>query len=186
MYKIQQLPTYKYLIIFFVAGDDKTRVYLLGNPVIWWGNIVFLLIFLIMYTYSSLKTQRGVTENVMLAQERETTLVASAWFFLGWCLHYIPFWAMGRVLYIHHYYPALLFSSMLSAVLLDYMTRTLARMMPGVIASTLSHTMLAFTMSICCYSFYSFSSLAYGMTGEYARENNSTMHHLHWLETWEF
>ena len=67
MYKIQQLPTYKYLIIFFVAGDDKTRVYLLGNPVIWWGNIVFLLIFLIMYTYSSLKTQM----SCLLKKERQ-------------------------------------------------------------------------------------------------------------------
>ena len=28
---------------------------------------------------------------------------------------------MGRVLYVHHYYPALLFSSMLTGVLIDYL-----------------------------------------------------------------
>ena len=96
------------------------RVYLLGNPVIWWANIAFLLVFLLIYSYSSLKSQRGVAESPELAKQREVTLVAAAWFFLGWALHYVPFWAMGRVLYIHHYYPALLFSSMLSAVLLDW------------------------------------------------------------------
>jgi hypothetical protein len=39
---------------------------------------------------------------------------ACGWLFLGWALHYVPFWAMGRVLYFHHYFPALLFSSMLT------------------------------------------------------------------------
>merc|ERR1712214_177900 len=78
----------------FSAGDDSQhRVYLLGNPLIWWANIVFLALFLIMYVYSNLKTQRGVTECPEAAAMREVTLVASAWFFLGWCLHYIPFWA---------------------------------------------------------------------------------------------
>ena len=161
-------------------------MYLLGNPVIWWGNIIFLLIFLMIYTYSNLKSQRGVTECPAALEERETTLVAAAWLFLGWCLHYIPFWAMGRVLYVHHYYPALLFSSMLSAVLLDYMTRSLSRLVPGIASNTITHTVLVVTLASCWYSFYVFSPLAYGMTGDYARESNSSMHHLHWMETWEF
>merc|ERR1712122_231589 len=157
----------------FSAGDDKSRVYLLGNPIIWWGNIVFLLIFLIVYTWSSLKSQRGVTESPAVVEEREKTLVTSAWLFLGWCLHYIPFWAMGRVLYVHHYYPALLFSSMLSAVLLDFLTTSLVRVLPTSLSSTITHSVLAVTLSTCWYSFYIFSPLAYGMTGEYAREANS-------------
>ena len=81
---------------------------------------------------------------------------------------------MGRVLYIHHYYPALLFSSMLSAVLLDYITLSLARLAPSSLASPLVHTCLAATLATCCYTFYMFSDLAYGMEGEYAREANST------------
>ena len=153
------------------------RVYLLGNPVIWWANIAFLLVFLLVYSYSILKSQRGVAESPELAKQRETTLVAAAWFFLGWALHYVPFWAMGRVLYIHHYYPALLFSSMLSAVLLDYITLSLARLAPSSLASPLVHTCLAATLVTCCYTFYMFSDLAYGMEGEYAREANSTKHH---------
>lgn len=33
---------------------------------------------------------------------------------LGWLLHYAPFFTMGRVLYYHHYFPAMLFSTMLT------------------------------------------------------------------------
>lgn len=33
---------------------------------------------------------------------------------LGWVLHYFPFFLMGRILYFHHYFPAMLFSSMLT------------------------------------------------------------------------
>lgn len=42
------------------------------------------------------------------------SLRAAVWMFGGWLLHYVPFWAMGRVLYFHHYFPALIFNSMLS------------------------------------------------------------------------
>lgn len=43
-----------------------------------------------------------------------SVLEAAMWLFLGWGLHYIPFWGMGRVLYFHHYFPALIFNSLLS------------------------------------------------------------------------
>lgn len=41
-------------------------------------------------------------------------LNSCAWLFASWMLHYLPFWAMSRILYFHHYFPALLFNSMLS------------------------------------------------------------------------
>ena len=113
-------------------------------------------------------------------------MVSASWLFLGWCLHYIPFWTMGRVLYVHHYYPALLFSSMLSAVLLDYILGVIRRMLPETLSTTLIHTAMGLVVAGCWYSFYIFSPLVYGMQGEYARESNSSIHYLHWMDTWEF
>ena len=38
----------------------------------------------------------------------------SSWLFVAWAMHYFPFYLMGRVLYFHHYFPALIFQCMLA------------------------------------------------------------------------
>lgn len=139
-------------VIGVAAGDDKTRVYLLGNPVIWWANIGFLFAFVLVFAWSSLVSQRGAAgavEEAGRAEQRKVNLAAAAWLFLGWALHYIPFWAMGRVLYVHHYYPALLFSSMLSGVLLDFLLSSACRLLPPSISFTALHTALATVTATC-------------------------------------
>lgn len=40
---------------------------------------------------------------------------ATGFFFVGWALHYFPFFLMGRALFLHHYMPALVFSYMILA-----------------------------------------------------------------------
>jgi len=46
----------------------------------------------------------------------ERRLIVCSWLMLAWLLHYAPFWFMGRILYFHHYFPAQLFSAMLTGV----------------------------------------------------------------------
>lgn len=55
-----------------------------------------------------------MTWTISTLESTGKSLKASAWLFCGWLLHYVPFWAMGRVLYFHHYFPALIFNSMLT------------------------------------------------------------------------
>lgn len=35
------------------------RIYLLGNPVVWWSNLAFLAVFLLTYFMAAIKRQRG-------------------------------------------------------------------------------------------------------------------------------
>ena len=103
---------------------------------------MFLVLFLGVYAWAGFKEQRGWVEPVEEREARQRTLGAAAWLFLGWALHYVPFWCMGRVLYVHHYYPALLFSSMLTGVLMDHLLNRLCSILPSSLAPTVRHSLL--------------------------------------------
>ncbi|PNF38553.1 Protein O-mannosyl-transferase 2 [Cryptotermes secundus] len=169
----------------FFSGNSY-RIYLLGNPVIWWGNLVFLAIFLIIFAYNSVREQRGYLDPPSVKESKHRVFSACGWLFLGWALHYVPFWAMGRVLYFHHYFPALLFSSMLTGIILNYMLDSISRLLPKRMANGMYHWFIGVIFSATVYSFYLFSPLAYGMSGPSASDPNSTMYGLRWIESWEF
>lgn len=54
------------------------------------------------------------TPKIFFTANKWRSMNAGVWLFTGWILHYLPFWAMGRVLYFHHYFPAVIFNSMLT------------------------------------------------------------------------
>ncbi|XP_023031134.1 protein O-mannosyl-transferase 2 [Drosophila willistoni] len=173
----------------FFSGNSY-RIYLLGNPIIWWSNLIFLVLFMIVFLWNAIVEQRRAGQTLLTSTDpRDSStgskekssvmsLQAAAWLFIGWILHYLPFWAMGRVLYFHHYFPALIFNSMLTGVMFDYIIKNLPKY--------LQHILMGLMLSVIGYSFLVFSPLAYGMSGPLANEKNSTMYGLKWLSTWEF
>nr|XP_049704697.1 protein O-mannosyl-transferase 2 [Helicoverpa armigera] len=170
----------------FFSGSSH-RIYLLGNPVVWWGNLVFLAIFFVIYVVNSVREKRAEAFGTPLPDGKSRELLnAAGWTFTGWALHYVPFWAMGRVLYFHHYFPALVFSSMLTGILTEYLLTSIKNFLSPELGKTVYHCIIGLVVSTTIYSFYLFAPLAYGMNGPLAHEPNSTMAGLKWLETWEF
>ena len=106
------------------------------------------------------------------------------WLFIAWAIHYVPFFAMGRVLYYHHYFPAAIFSTMLSAVLVDYILRAITKLANR--SNTLYHIIYGTILAATFQSFYMFSPLTYGIISEGDNANNSTIQNIKWLESWEF
>ncbi len=104
-------------------------------------------------------------------------VLSGGWLFLGWSLHYLPFWSFGRVLYFHHYMPAELFSCMQTAVVLDCLVRLAQSLLrlPG-----LKYILYTLVMLGTLASFYLFAGLTYGMDRP-LRE----MKWMQWLPSWE-
>ncbi|XP_023216676.1 protein O-mannosyl-transferase 2-like [Centruroides sculpturatus] len=169
----------------FFSGHQY-RIYLLGNPIIWWGNLICLAIYMLVQGYISVRYQRGYKDSQYIEEQSGRMSYACRWLLLGWILHYLPFYAMGRVLYFHHYFPALLFNSMLSGVILNYLLFVLPTFFPSNLAHSCYHWLLGTSLAVLAYSFYLFQPLSYGMEGPVSNSPNSTMYGLKWLESWEF
>ncbi|XP_064919870.1 protein O-mannosyl-transferase 2 isoform X1 [Columba livia] len=171
------------------SGVNETdyRVYLLGNPVIWWLNLVTIGLYLLIAVSTAVALKRGVQLTSELKELSRVVLCGGAQMMLGWLLHYLPFFMMGRVLYFHHYFPAMLFSSMLTGITWD----TLLKFCAGLLSSSTTARkvygagFLALFLLIV-YSFYLFHPLSYGMIGPMASDPSSPMAGLRWMDSWEF
>lgn len=47
----------------FFSGSGY-RIYLLGNPIIWWSNLLFLAIFLVVFAIAAIRKQRGYANDM--------------------------------------------------------------------------------------------------------------------------
>uniref|UniRef100_A0A8C1ZBL2 Protein O-mannosyl-transferase 2 n=1 Tax=Cyprinus carpio TaxID=7962 RepID=A0A8C1ZBL2_CYPCA len=168
------------------VNETEYRVYLLGNPVIWWLNLLSLALFVFMLTVASLAKQRGVKMEGMRKVHCDILMEGGGMLLLGWLLHYLPFYIMSRILYYHHYFPAMLFSSMLTGITLDIFLQNLHLLF----SSSISHYFVKGGQFILLlgfiYSFYLFHPLSYGMRGPLAHDPASSMAGIRWMESWEF
>ncbi|RWS30869.1 Protein O-mannosyl-transferase 2-like protein, partial [Leptotrombidium deliense] len=167
----------------FFSGNQY-KIYLLGNPVIWWSNLVLLFIYVFIQLVITIRRQRGCEESSEFERINSRLTSAAGSLFVAWLLHYLPFYAMGRVLYFHHYFPAAIFSSMLSAVVIDFTIEAASQYFVKDRASDMQHFLFGTLVSMVAYSFYLFSPLSYGITQ--TAQSNNTLNSLKWLETWEF
>lgn len=112
---------------------------------------MFLILFIALYIHASVRQQRGCAEHPAVLEQRGKIQNAGKWLFIGWILHYAPFWAMSRILYFHHYFPALLYSSMLTGITLNYIIESLLILLPSKIGYVVYHTIVAAVISSIVY-----------------------------------
>eukprot|EP01134_Creolimax_fragrantissima_P007645 CFRG7645T1 len=98
--------------------EADQRIYLMGNPVVFYGNIIALFLFCLSSLISVILDRRGF-KNPLFKGQKKKLVGIGGWIALCFVLHYIPFFLMGRVLYFHHYFPAHVFACILSAIVVD-------------------------------------------------------------------
>lgn len=107
-------------------GDTQIKYYLVGNPIIWWAGTSSLILSVVVLLAYVLRMQRKYAD--MALNEWEHMVYVGKVAMVGWCLHFVPFLIMGRVTYVHHYLPALYFSVIMTAHLLDHFVFTARRL----------------------------------------------------------
>ena len=140
-------------------NEDRDKFYMFGNPFIWYlSNLCVLLCPLILLS-KVVRLKRSGSETSILADEFFEVFVC----FVGWLCHYLPFFFIGRVLYFHHYFPAMIFA----ILSVSYVVRHAKKAMPVLLVC-----------SLAC--FFIFSPLTYGF------KDPSRISYAKIVRTWDF
>ncbi|KDQ65152.1 glycosyltransferase family 39 protein [Jaapia argillacea MUCL 33604] len=150
---------------------DHRQIYLMGNPTVWWLSSVAVVLYAGVRAFLILRAKRGY-------RDFENTKVSKydglcGFLFIGWFLHYFPFFLMGRQLFLHHYFPALYFAVLLLASVFDLLTSNLRPKIRLQIAAVL--------IFAAFWNFTYFSPLVYGNPWTKTKCLNAR-----WFKTWDF
>lgn len=149
--------------------DHIIKYFLLGNPLVYWGSTLSLAVFGAMVAWYAIRWQRGYDE--LTWKDVEFAHYSGVYPVIGWFLHYLPFIAMARVTYVHHYYPALYFAILCAGFCVDWFTRE-AR---GVVRIGVFGALYFGTV----YLFWLFRAICFGIVGSHTQ-----LKHLKWLDSW--
>ncbi|TDL15830.1 glycosyltransferase family 39 protein [Rickenella mellea] len=150
---------------------DHRQIYLVGNPVVWWLSTLAVLAYAGVRGLLILRAQRGFRDFNNSKVVKYDALCG--FLFMGWALHYFPFYLMSRQLFLHHYFPALYFAILLSCACFDLLTSSFRPRVRFYIAAVL--------LVVAIWTFAHFSPLAYGSPWTKAQCEKAK-----WLKTWDF
>jgi dolichyl-phosphate-mannose-protein mannosyltransferase len=150
---------------------DHRQIYLIGNPMVWYLSTLSVIAYMAVRGLLILRAQRGYRDFDSTKVVKYDALCG--FLFIGWVLHYTPFFLMGRQLFLHHYFPALYFAILLSCSIFDLITSTLRPRVRLQIAAVL--------ILLAIWNFQHLNSLAYG--SPWTREKCEKAK---WLKTWDF
>lgn len=152
--------------------DHITKYFLLGNPIVYWGSTASLVLFGLLVGWYLIRWQRGYQE--LTWGEVDYIHYSGLYPVVGWFLHYLPFVAMARVTYVHHYYPALYFAILTMGFMMDWFTKPLARK-----DWRIEWGVYGILYTVVVGLFYLFRAVVFGMQG-----SNQQWKHLKWFEKW--
>ncbi|KAI9740555.1 MAG: hypothetical protein M1834_005136 [Cirrosporium novae-zelandiae] len=105
-------------VSFWTQNETREQIYFLGNPIGWWLASSLLAVFAGVLGADQLSLRRGV--DALDHRTRSRLYNSTGFFFLCWANHYLPFYLMGRQLFLHHYLPAHLCSALVTGALIEF------------------------------------------------------------------
>lgn len=107
---------------------------------------------------------------------------AGSVFFIGYLIHYLPYFCADRTLFLHNYLPAFVFKLLLLCYVLDHCYFLITNKLKSPFWKLAFELGLLFWLLIVIYVFLMFSTLCYG-----SRDLNvGDIMQLRWKDTWDF
>ncbi|KAF9512686.1 glycosyltransferase family 39 protein [Hydnum rufescens UP504] len=109
-------------ISFWTSNGEKQQIYLIGNPLGWWICVMGLSVFVGIVGADLMARRRNIKpiQKVIIPELRNRLLNSTGFFVSAWAFHYFPFYLMSRQLFVHHYLPAHLASTLVAGSVLNF------------------------------------------------------------------
>ncbi|KAI8074958.1 Dolichyl-phosphate-mannose-protein mannosyltransferase-domain-containing protein [Gongronella butleri] len=105
-------------ISYWSKDTTREQIYMTGNVVGWGLAILSVLVYASVWLADTVARHRGI--EPIDGPVRQRFVNNGGFFFLLWALHYVPFYIMGRVLFLHHYLPAAVCSHLVLGAMLQF------------------------------------------------------------------
>ena len=137
-------------------GVKTQYIYLMGNPVVWWGTSLALLALM----YWALRTY------IFPLREKAPAILyskATMFLLLGYIVFLVPFASISRLMFLYHYFSSFVFAIMLGAVFVDgalsrFPTKTARVFLAGILllvfAGFLLYLPLSYGISLSAGEFF--------------------------------
>ncbi|KAL0265764.1 UNVERIFIED_CONTAM: hypothetical protein PYX00_011479 [Menopon gallinae] len=140
-------------------NDEKHKFYMFGNPFTWYLSSISVLAGPLVLLAKTVHRRRRGRDLEKIGRESAEVFI----FFAGWVCHYVPFFFIGRVLYFHHYFPAMIFAILSVSYIIRHCRMAIFVCVAG---------------AVC--SFVLFSPLTYGF------KDPKSVAHAKLLRSWDF
>lgn len=158
----------------------QAQIYLIGNIVIWYSGFVALLVYfglLIIYLLRRRRLCYDLTDHDW-THFRE----AGEIFFLGYVIHFLPYFFVERTLFLHNYLPAFIFQIMLLCFVIEHVDHIWRSVFASVLCTVMYRLFVIGWLISIVVVFKKFSVLSYGTT----KLSVDDVIDLRWKNTWDF
>ncbi|XP_017133950.1 protein O-mannosyltransferase 1 isoform X1 [Drosophila elegans] len=169
-------------IAYWLDSESSAQIYLLGNVLIWYTATTGILVYAGLLAFYAARRQRLCFD--ISEQEWQRFLIAGDTFFVGYLIHYLPYFFVDRTLFLHNYLPAFVFKLLLLSFVADHLDYLLRRFCTGrgVHLVRLYRLMLILWLVGVISIFFKFIPLSYGAR----KMSTGEVRSLRWKDTWDF
>ncbi|KAL0894961.1 hypothetical protein ABMA27_013452 [Loxostege sticticalis] len=167
-------------IAYWLSPNSNAQIHLIGNLATWYAGTISVLVYSALLALYAIRQRRACADLPPGATRKFYD--AGCILFLGYWIHYLPYFFMDRTLFLHHYLPAYVFKILLLAFVIDHLyyilqlrekTRPFTNLLIFCVFVWLGYVVLTFKK---------FSVLNYG----HADLTENDLMSLRWKDTWDF
>lgn len=168
-------------IAYWVDTKSNGQIHLLGNVLIWYTSSLTVFVYTILGIFYILRRRRlcyDIEEN-----EWQKFVSVAHIFFMGYLIHYLPYFFMESTLFLHHYFPAFLFKLQLMCFVIEHIDYLLRYFCGSSLWMVRSYRLCVIAWFVAVVSVYiRFLPLSYGLEKLTAND----VIKLRWKDTWDF